>query len=305
MPSSHIDVASEVDAALAPAGLTGYVYAKEIGRVDGPEVCLRADEDVVLASVFKIVVAIAYARAVDLGTLDPSQPTTVTSLYRTGGVGTGGAMHDVTISWRDLAELMMTLSDNAATDILVDRVGDDSIQRVISDLGLARTRISGRCLDEASIEDRELRAMQVEGLSPDRENAWDGVPEDFIRTLSTLDPAHSAMVSTPRDIGRLLEAIWTDEAGSAEACATVRGLMARQVSAHRIGSGFDHPVQLAGKTGTLEGIRNEASVVSMPDGRSFAVSMFTRSDQLAARNPKHDRAMGEAARRAVEHLRDH
>jgi beta-lactamase class A len=44
-------------------------------------------------------------------------------------------------------------------------------------------------------------------------------------------------------------------------------------------------------------------VVTYPDGRQFAVAVFTRSDSLTDRNPALDAAIGQAARLAVEGLR--
>ena len=79
--------------------------------------------------------------------------------------------------------------------------------------------------------------------------------------------------------------------------------MARQENTQRIASGFGDGATTAGKTGTIPFVRNEAGVVTYPDGRRFAVAVFTRSDSLADRNPALDAAIGQAARLAVEGLR--
>ena len=125
---------------------------------------------------------------------------------------------------------------------------------------------------------------------------------DAVRALAWVDPAR-ANATTPRDMTSLLTAIWTDRAGPPEACAFVRDAMARQENTQRIAAGFGDGVTTAGKTGTIPFVRNEAAVVSYPDGRRFAVAVFTRSDSLADRNPAVDAAMGRAARLAVEALR--
>ena len=78
--------------------------------------------------------------------------------------------------------------------------------------------------------------------------------------------------------------------------------MAQQIWPHRLSSGFASDVAVAAKTGTLPAIRNEAGVVSLPDGRSFAVSVFTRASSLSGRLPAVDAAIGTAARLAVDHL---
>jgi beta-lactamase class A len=117
-----------------------------------------------------------------------------------------------------------------------------------------------------------------------------------------LDPQRTSG-STPRDITTLLDAIWTDQAASPAACQTVRDIMARQIWPHRMTSGFPSGVTIAAKTGTLRAVRNECGVVTYPDGRQYAVAVFTRAQTLTERQPKVDASIGTAARLAVEHLR--
>ncbi len=68
-------------------------------------------------------------------------------------------------------------------------------------------------------------------------------------------------------------------------------------------AGFPDGVKLAAKTGTLPGIRNEAGVVAYPDGKRYAVAVFTRSRVFRDRQPEVDAAIGSAACAAVEALR--
>ena len=79
--------------------------------------------------------------------------------------------------------------------------------------------------------------------------------------------------------------------------------MSLQVWPHRMTSGFPDQVTIAAKTGTLPGIRNEAGVVTYPDGGRYAVAVFTRSYTFEYRLPAVDAAIGTAARLAVEQLR--
>lgn len=77
-----------------------------------------------------------------------------------------------------------------------------------------------------------------------------------------LDPARGTR-TTARDMTRLLRLIWTGQAGPAVACKRVRVLMARQLTRHRIASGFQPPVKIAAQSGSLAGvIRNEIGVIS-------------------------------------------
>ncbi|MGW1364967.1 serine hydrolase [Streptomyces chartreusis] len=292
-----MDIASQIEEVFVSAGARGFLHARELdgeGQVD-----VDADAPVVLASVFKIVVAVAFARQVAAGRLDESERATVTTRYRIGGIGTAGCFDDVEMSWRDLAGLMLALSDNAATDLIYHRVGRQAVSDVLHDLGLDRTSVIGCCEDlfRSMAEDLGLASVA------DLEAQLATVTPERIWSLSVLDPGRTT-ASTPREITALLNAVWTDLAASREACERVRSMMSRQVWPHRLASGFDSDVRIASKTGTLPAVRNEAGVVVYPDGRRYAVAVFTRATSLAERLPAVDAAIGRAARLAVNHLRE-
>ncbi|UOX92270.1 class A beta-lactamase-related serine hydrolase [Amycolatopsis sp. FBCC-B4732] len=278
------------------AGARGFVHARELGGE--AEVAVGADDPVVLASVFKIPVAVAYAREVVAGLLDETARTRVGKRYRIGGIGTAGCADDVELSWRDLALFMLTMSDNAATDVIFHRVGQAAVDRVLADLGLERTRLIGCCEDLFASVLADLGASD----DSDLEAVFAGASPEQIWKLAALDPERTSS-STPRETTTLLEAIWTGRAAEPAACERVRTIMAQQIWPHRISSGFGSDVAVAAKTGTLPAVRNEAGVVSFPDGRRFAVAVFTRADSLAERQPAVDAAIGKAARLAVDHLR--
>jgi beta-lactamase class A len=291
------ELATRLAEVFAEAGAVGAVHAREIGT-NGREVDVGADVAVVLASVFKIPVAVAYAREVAAGRLDPAERATVSARYRIGGIGTAGCADDVGMSWRDLALFMLTMSDNAATDVLYHRLGRSAVDAVLADLGLARTRLIGCCEDLFATVSADLQA----GDGEDIDALLAAATPEQVEKLAVLDPERTS-ASTPREITALLEAIWSDRAGPAEACAEVRSIMARQIWPHRLSSGFPSDVQVAAKTGTLPGVRNEAGVVTYPDGRRYAVAVFTRANSFAPRLPAVDASIGRAARLAIDHLR--
>ncbi|WP_337003843.1 MULTISPECIES: serine hydrolase [unclassified Microbacterium] len=304
--SAGTTVSSSAEPALAPelagifaeAGASGYLHAREIGDAAGADVGLGADEPVVLASVFKILVLTAYVRAVAAGELDPTERTTVTARYRIGGVGTAGFSDDVEASWRDLALNMMSMSDNAATDVIFHRLGADAVNRVINDLGLRQTRLIGCC------EDLFASVIADLGGAPDSDldEMFTGATAEQILALDAVHPVKTSH-STPRDVTTLLNALWTDAAAPADACRQARDIMAQQIWPHRLTSGFPADVRIAAKTGTLPTWRNEAGVVTYPDGRQYAVAVFTRAASLVDRQPRVDGSIGRAAFAAVEHLR--
>jgi hypothetical protein len=96
--------------------------------------------------------------------------------------------------------------------------------------------------------------------------------------------------------------IWTDQAGPVQARARLRRIMSQQLTKNRLASGFQPPAKVSAKSGGLVGvIRNEVGVVDYPDGRSYAMAVFTQI-QLAGRDAAINAAIGTAAASAVRAL---
>ncbi|MER5985135.1 serine hydrolase [Streptomyces sp. NPDC001787] len=292
-------VESRIGAAFDDAGVRGFFFAREI---DGERsIGVAADEPVVLASVFKIPVALAYAREAAAGRLDRTERHEVDMRYRDGGIGTSGCADPVSMSLRDLVHMMLTMSDNAATDVVLARVGLGTVNELLAGLGLGRTHLVGSCRELLGSLFAEL-GVSTEAEAHARMAAVVASDPGRVLELSVCVPERTTR-STARESAELLARIWRDEAGPAQACAEVRSVMAQQIWPHRLGSAFDDSYRLAGKTGTLPGWRNEAGVIEGPDGGRWAVAVFTRSDTPDLRNPRADRVIGQVARLAVDELR--
>ncbi|MFF3976382.1 serine hydrolase [Streptomyces sp. NPDC001828] len=290
------EVTAAVTSVFAEADVVGCLHARDIDS--GREVAFGADVPVIVASIRKIPIALAYARQAAFGLLDRTARHTITAVNREGGgIGMDSCLHDVTMSTRDLAFFMLSMSDNAATDKLMEILGTDHVRALVAELGCPRMPV-GRYRDLWDPVWEEL-GIDADG---DIDAQLEAVSEARLRGLAMLDPARSAS-STPREITSLLTAIWRDEAGPAEACAEVRDLMSRQLSTHRLMAGFDDEVDVAAKNGALWGVLNEAGVVEYPGGGRYAVAVFLRTPALSGRNPAADAAIGRAARAAIDHLR--
>jgi beta-lactamase class A len=279
------------------AGVQGWLHAIDIDSDGHAEIGLAADEPVALASVFKVPLMVALHRAADAGRLRLDQPLEVPAADRTTGVSGVGAMHDdVTLSLRDLALLMITVSDNAAADAVLDHVGFDALDETLRALGLTDTRVvesSGRINTTLSGD------LVRSGLAPASALADAGAVANF----RSLDP-QSGNVTTPRDMTTLLASIWRDEAATPAACAEMRRTMRLQAYRQRIAAGFpSDDVQVAGKTGTLLNLRCEIAVVeSSTPARRYALAIFTRSDTPKSTDPSADTAIATTAHLAVTQL---
>lgn len=283
------------------AGVRGWLHALPISA-DGPrsadrEVNLGADVPVVMASVYKVVVLVAFCRAVDTGELDPRQPVTVEPHRRTPGpTGISALTDPVTMTWRDLATSMITVSDNASADIVLERLGRDRVQAVLDDLNLVNTRINGGTADIH-------RSLLADTGTDDVTAAFTVlVDNDVPVAVRELNPVFGS-ASTPTDMTRLLTLLWRGEATSPEQTEFAQRLLGAQIWPHRLRSGFPAAAHVAGKTGTVGAVRNEIGVVTYPGEHPLAVAVFTHAARSDSTVPRADTAIGAAARHAVHALR--
>lgn len=288
-------VAGEIRRVFQAAGVAGNLHAVDLAT--GRDVGVGADEPVVLASVVKLPLLVAFFQRADAGAFDPRTPVTLTPGDRTAGAtGSSVLLDDVTMSLRDLAAMMITVSDNAAADALFDRVGLPEVNAVVARLGLRDTSIAmtGHDLHASLLADSGAATMA---------ELWALLDTGTLARLRALDPARTSR-GTAIDMTRLLGRVWDDTAASAESCAQMRRMLGLQVWPHRLASGFPYEdVLVSGKTGTLLTIRNEVGVVEYPDGGRYAVAVFTRASAPTPVAPQADAAIGAAARLAVRALR--
>src|SRR5207302_10744137 len=111
----------------------GSVHASD--RDSGAAVGLNPDEPVVTASVVKVPVLLELCRQAAAGELDLRQRVRIPADRRTPGpTGLSVMCDDVDVSVRDLAFFMMSVSDNTATDVIMDLVGVDRIAASLREL---------------------------------------------------------------------------------------------------------------------------------------------------------------------------
>jgi beta-lactamase class A len=301
--SPPTDARTAIEDAAAAAGVRVLLHALDVDS--RAEVSVEADTPVVLASVFKVPVAVELARQFGTGRLDPAEQVVVPAAQRTSGpTGLSVLVDDVRMSLRDLAQLMISVSDNTATDVVAARVGLAAVNATMRELGLPGTVVEGDCgfLLGRLLEDLGLSAEEMEALAVDEDAVLERIPAQRWTACRDLE-ATATNRSTPREITRLLELIWTDRAAPAEQCAFVRRIMSQQVWPHRLRSGFPGAVKVSAKTGTLPFIRNEVGLVEYRDGGRYAVAVFTVARVPDLSLPAADAVIGSAARIAVDALR--
>ncbi|MFL4910247.1 serine hydrolase [Streptomyces sp. MMS24-I2-30] len=299
-------IEDRLEQVFAEAGCEGSLAVLDI---DGPgRVAFGDTESVVAASTFKIVVALELFCQGAEGSLDLAERVRLSPAQATpGGQGFCIFEDEAEVSLRDLARMMLTISDNTATDVLIGRPSLSRIHARLAGLGLDRIRLTGTIRQEFDAIGRDAgfpgwsergRAMRRAGAPADAERIWE-------RALSAPSLRPGRITSaTAGQMATLLRLVWRDEAGPGEACRAVRTLLGQQRLTRKIAAGFSEEVRVAARSGSVPGcVSNDAGVVRFPDGSRFAVAVFTRPTGPVPRTRQADSAIGTAARLAVDHLR--
>jgi beta-lactamase class A len=141
------------------------------------------------------------------------------------------------VTLRDLATMMVAVSDNAATNVLIDRVGMQNVNVMLDSLGLTHTRLRRKMMD--------LHAAK-EG----REN-----------------------ISTPREMMMLLDAIYRGKALNKESTEDFFKVLSTNKDSW-IPRDLPADVKIANKPGALEAVRNDSGIVFV-EGRPYVICVMT------------------------------
>jgi beta-lactamase class A len=105
------------------------------------------------ASTIKVLISAALWSEVCAGRIDPERRVRVGDAPVPGGGGLLESLHpDTRLTLAELDLLMLAISDNAATNALVDVVGMDAVNGLARALGLEHTRLRRRMMDVAAAE---------------------------------------------------------------------------------------------------------------------------------------------------------
>jgi beta-lactamase class A len=220
---------------------------------DGESVELHADECFPTASVIKVALCCAVLDLVARGEADLGWTLKLSPLTeRVAGGGILKQLEVESVSLRDAIELTITLSDNVATNALLDVCEPAAVNAYLDGAGLEQTRILG--------------------------------PVDFARIGAGLEGGIG--VSTPREQARLFCALAQERILTAELCRYLLGVLGRQHYQDQIPRWLDfnpyaqyhgrsQPLVVANKTGELDGIRADAGLLVHEQGGTVALAVFT------------------------------
>jgi beta-lactamase class A len=228
------------------------------------------------ASVFKVPVIVEFFRQIDNNRIKIEDQTLLREKDKVPGSGILKELSEgMPVSYKDLLSLMMIVSDNTATDIIVKKVGFENINNTMRELGLNDTKVTKYCrqilFDLVGLNNLELEEMTINVFNEATENRY----YSGSWSLKTKDNN----VSTPKEMTRLLELITEGKAASEESCQKILEIMAKcQTGPYRIPKYLpSKEVILQRKTGSLPGIRNDVGIITIKErGKIYIISCFTR-----------------------------
>ncbi len=229
-----------------------------INLITGEEILVNADTRFPTASTIKIAVMLeAYAQAAERR-LPTDAPIVLHEADKVGGSGVLNGLHDgLSITVGDAIHLMIVLSDNTATNLLVGRLGTARIDDRLAALGFRHTRLF-------------------------RPTFRDGHAD----VLPDLEREFGLGMTTPREMTRLLALIANGKAVSAEASASMLAIMRKQQDRAMIPRLLPDAVHVGNKTGTDQEkeagpggvrrhVRADAAIVTGP-GVRYVIAVYTR-----------------------------
>ncbi len=245
----------------------------------GEEIMIDADMIVPLASVVKIPVIIAAFewlrqdrfRLADRWTLHVDTKSLGSGILRDLDDG-------LNLTVKDLLVLMTIVSDNTATDMLMKRIGLQNIDDLIHQNGLANIHVA-HTLTEIFTDMLPSSDPTQDRLALAQWEAENGVRRDgFSYSLGA-----DNNVGTPRDLTRLIEMIFKGEILDRASCDAILDIMMKQQVDDRLPRFLPDGTQVANKTGSFSGIRNDCALIYINDHSHVAVTILSTWDHAAVR----------------------
>ena len=291
----------------------GSVGVAVVHLESGRAVYLNRDTAFPMASTVKVPIAVRLLTQVDRGELRLDSMIAVRPGDLHPGSGTLTELFNhpgVVLSVRNLMELMLRISDNSATDILLRTAGGGTaVNARLSALGVSGIRADRPTVrliaDYVGV--RSLKSDD-EGIADFRrlsEMVSDSGRREALVSFSA-DPRDTA---TPVGMARLLELIWRRQAASPASTEVLLDIMYRCLTgADRIKGMLPPATRVAHKTGSLapdSGIRggrtaNDVGIIDLPNGAGHLVTViFVKNADDGA---KSDRAIAHIARAAFDYF---
>jgi len=228
---------------------------------NGHTFLLNADETFPTASTIKIAILAELYRQAQQGKLKLTDIYTLQQSDLVGGSGISGALTPGTtkLTLRDVAALMISVSDNSMTNVLIDRIGLDNVNALLDGLNLTHTRLRRKMMD-------------LQAAAEGREN-----------------------VATPRELMLLLEALYGGKVLNKKFTDDFFNLLSTPKSSY-IARQLPEDLRIANKPGELEGVRNDCGLIFTGNRPYILCAMSTYLQNERAAGDAISRISGETYR---------
>ena len=244
-------LADRIGALTRPFKGTVVLYAKNLRT--GRDFGLGADTKVRTASTIKLPVLCALESLVAAGRVRWDERLPLRPEEKVTGSGVLGSLEDGTdLTVRNLAILMIIVSDNTATNLIVDRITADAVNDYLDSIGLTTTRLN-----------RKIRGDGSRLADPSGWSRAGSIEENRRYGLG---------VSTPREMVRLLEMLEAGKIVSPAASKDVLDVLTRQQVRDGIARHAPDDLRVASKSGALDALRADVGIV-YADGGPVAMAI--------------------------------
>lgn len=273
-------------------------------RLDGtgPKLLVNADDIYPLASTFKVAVASRILQRVDKGelTLDQMIAVKPDKLVPSEVLADRFIHPGLSMSVYNLMELMLTQSDNSATDVLTELAGGPAVVTAwLRSQGITGQRIDrdthGLLRDFYGLP--EGPSMDIFAAAPDK--ASFGVRGSQPNPAFDDDPRDQ---TTPAAMAELLTRIFTGKALSPASTKVITGIMERcRTSPTRLKGILPAHTVVAHKTGTIGGTANDVGVITLPgNAGQVVIAVYVKKSRFTP--AERDRTIAEIARATYDYF---
>jgi len=220
------------------SGLRGAMGLTVIDLTSGQRFDINEDFLFPQGSAIKIPILMEVYKQAAEGRFKLTDPLPVTAQHQVGGSGVLKELGDGSsqLSIRDLAVLMILVSDNTATNMLIEQVGMERINQTMVSLGLSQTKVQRRMMDTAA------RSRGEENLS------------------------------TPAEAARIMEILYRGEFLNPAASDDILAIL-KKAKRGGINAGLPADVPVAFKAGSIPGVSTEWAIVYLKERPYVVVVM--------------------------------
>jgi len=198
----------------------------------------RPEEVFPAASVVKVPILLELFRRFQEGEEDPGTRVTLRARDQVRGAGILFELHPgLRLTLRDLARLMIVVSDNTASNLLLDRLGFASVNKLLARMGATSTALN-------------RKFMHPPGPAGDN-------------------------LTCAADCARIMRALWEGEVLRGAWRGEALDILSRQQYREKIPSRLPYSAQVYNKTGELDGVRHDVGLVE-DRGKVWALAVLTR-----------------------------